>query len=208
MPITKDHPDNRHQLDTAIGRIDAWAQDGRTFLVRVGDGNELDPLDLGRGITITVHAHFKHKPGKGWCVWSPTYQRTDQRRDRDLTTAQARRASETIAEALGEFAGSPAGLAMLAVAQLESSSSAAAERTALALKLREVADHLDREAVALTRGGRVSYRNHELANGMTAKVQQIELSDGSLMSPCPEPPTVYGASRYGLAHVKRNTEEN
>lgn len=207
MSITKDHPDNRATLDTSIGRISAWAQNGRTFLVRVGDGNDLQPLKLGRGVEITVHAHFKHRTGRGWCVWSPSYRRTDQGRGKGTTTSQDQRASEIIAEALGEFAGSPAGRAMLAVAQLEASSAEAAERTALAAKLRQVADHLDAEALALTRGGRVSYRRHQI-NGSDLHVQQIELSDGTLMSPCPEPPTIYGTSRYGMAHVTRNIEDN
>lgn len=206
MSITKDHPDNRVLLDTRIGRIDAWAQDGRTFLVRVGDGNELPPLDLGRGITITVHAHFKHRPGKGWCAWSPSYRRTDQGRGKDLTHAQSRRASETIAERLGEFAETPEGRALLTIAQLEASTGEAAKRAGIAAELRAVADHLDAEALALTRGGRVSRRRHQL-NGSDMRVDQIELSDGSLMKPCPEPPAVYGASRYGMAHVTRNIEE-
>lgn len=212
MAITKDHRDVHRLLTTDAGAVDAWVQNGDTVYVR-GGLNETgtfpqaaEPLDLGRGVLVTVRAHFKRVNGS-WTCKQPFVYRVDQGRHKDVTGAQVRRAVNAITPALAELAGSPDGRALLQMAALEAAQAVAAERTALALQLRQIADHLDTEAHELLSGGRWTYRTGHISSGSNVRFGQVLTRDGALLAPVKLPPRVSGALDCPLEYVKDNHEE-
>lgn len=204
----------RRVLTTDVGTVDALVQDERTVYVRAGlDERDVhpdarSPLDVGRGAQLSFRGHFRLDQAKGWRCAQPFAHRVDQRRDREPTPAMVKRCCEQIAAALGlELSSTDDGRELLHRAGRAKAEAAAVERVAAAHALRLVADHLDAEARELRAGGRVSYRRVSFHNrGMDERLTQIVRADGTLMDPPPEPPTVYGSTRFALTNVKTNEE--
>lgn len=199
-------------LTTDVGTVDVTVHDGRTFYVRAAteDRGELDsavaPLDAGRGELVSFRGHFRYQDGAATCE-KPFVHRVDQQRGKDPTANMTERVTNAIAATLIAYAESPAGQAALTAAQQEINWKNADERTALAHELRRIVSHLDAEAAALRTGGRLTYRTRSLSNGFTEKVQRVVRADGAVMGICPEPPTIYGSSRYpGDQYVRSETE--
>jgi N-acetylmuramic acid 6-phosphate (MurNAc-6-P) etherase len=202
----------RLALTTDVGIVDVTVQNGRTFYVRAGLADEklLDgttaPLDLGRGVAVTFRAHFKLQPDGAVKCDQPFLHRVDQGRDKDPTRKMIDRAISAIGEKLTEHAKTPEGRAALAAAQRDVNERNADQRDKLAAELQRVAAHLELEAVALRAGGRLTYRERRLTSGYSEQIQRVERHDGTLMDVCPEPPTVYGSSRYPAHGIRSETE--
>lgn len=211
MANSPDHPDYRVTLDTDAGPIDAWAQNERTFLVRVGEYQSTtvtEPLDLGHGIKITVHAHFKRHDDGSWRSWSPSYHRADHGRSKDVTSGQARRADRAIADALHTYTLHAYGAELLQRAGRTASMAEATARTDQANELRKLADHLDREAYELIHGGRVAYYRAQIAgSGADAKLTCVVTAAGERMDAPREAPTIYGARRYAAGIYRDYVEQ-
>lgn len=205
---------DRHQLtlDTAAGRVDVWVQDARTLYVRAGltDATLLEearePLDAGRGALVSFRGHFTLGDDGTVSCAQPFVHRVDQARDREPTRAMINRVRDAISVALTGLGATPEEARMLAEAQRDVNDADAVERVALAAQLRRIADHLDREARELRAGGVKRNRRRTLSSGLTERVVRVQRPDGTFMDVCPEPPTIYGASRYPGTHI--TSEEN
>lgn len=196
--------DQAHQaiITTDAGDVLAIVQNHRTVLVKAGeqyspgDPAPADPLDLGRGVLVSIHAHFKLTSDPScaadWKPWTPTIRRVDQHRHKETTRAQDSRAINAIALALSRWDELPE---LLAAAGRDASQQEAAKRLEMAGALGRAAKLLEDEARELLQGGRVSHRiQRREGHGADERVTVVRRADGTLTDPIPTLPVLYGAS--------------
>jgi hypothetical protein len=187
-------------LQTEYGPILLEFQDHRTAYVLAGNGRNGDgidsgePLELGTG-TVSVRAHLR-RDGDGWRVHGggPYLHRRDS--SRDATATMMAKVVAALTRATADYAATPEGAEALEAAGWAKRKAEAANRRGTAAELRKTAAALEAEAVELENGGEVVYIETHLTSGFRETTRHVRTAAGELTDTVPEPPTVYGSSRY------------
>lgn len=199
------------ELTTPLGVIDVRAQDGRTFYVRAGQADDTElgeaprrPLRIGRHVELRARMHFQTNGGARWRADHPFVYRVDQP-GKLPTQRMVDKLQAELGAAVQAFAETPEGAELLDRRETSNAIGEAASRTAIALRLRECADQLDREAHELVNGGRVEHLRGTI-NCFDVRTTQVRTAAGELMPPIKTPPTIYGSTDHPDAIANQRPE--